>query len=94
MALSAAGDHRGGDRGDHADAPEMYCHGIARIDKLGPNRRIVFTVPRVDGDGYQDVVVKLILPAELMMKLAYMVAGADHENVSPELIAHQTGRAN
>jgi hypothetical protein len=39
------------------NAPDMYCHGIARIDKLGPNHRIVFTVPRVDGDGYQDVVV-------------------------------------
>jgi hypothetical protein len=74
--------------------PDFYCHTLARIDKLGPNRRLIFTVPRAEGEGYHDIVVKLILPAELMTTLAYMVAGADRESVSPELIAHQTGRSN
>jgi hypothetical protein len=49
---------------------ETYCHSLARIDSLGPNRRLVFTVPSVDSPGYQNVVVKLILPADLLTTLA------------------------
>jgi hypothetical protein len=75
-------------------ACDMYCHGIARIDTLGPNRRLVFTVPSIDSPGYQNVVVKLILPADLMVKLAYMAAGADRAAFSPELIALETLTAN
>ncbi|BAR57276.1 hypothetical protein ACVIWV_007437 [Bradyrhizobium diazoefficiens] len=75
-------------------ACDIYCHGLARIDTLGPNRRLVFTVPSVDSTGYQQVVVKLILPAELMVTLAYMAAGTDRDTISPDLIALETGRAN
>jgi hypothetical protein len=75
-------------------ARDMYCHGIARIDTLGPNRRLVFTIPSVDAPGYQDVVVKLILPAELLVRLAYMAAGADRAAFSHELIALETHTAN
>jgi len=57
-------------------AQDVYCHGIARIDTLGPNRRLVFTIPSIDSSGYQNVVVKLILPAELMVTLAYLAIGA------------------
>jgi hypothetical protein len=64
------------------------------LDALGPNRRLVFTVPSVDSPGYENVVVKLILPAEIMVTLAYMAAGADRETISPELIAHETRTAN
>lgn len=75
-------------------ACDVYCHGIARIDILGPNRRLVFTIPSVDSAGYQNVVVKLILPADLMVRLAYMAAGADRAAFSPELIALETHTAN
>jgi hypothetical protein len=75
-------------------ARDMYCHGIARIDTLGPNRRLVFTIPSVDSPGYQDVVVKLILPAELLVRLAYMAVGADRAAFSRELIALETHTAN
>jgi hypothetical protein len=76
-------------------ACDMYCHGIARIDTLGPNRRLVFTIPSVDeGPGYQNVVVKLIVPADLMVRLAYMAAGADRAAFSHELIALETHTAN
>ncbi|MCP1747205.1 hypothetical protein ABIF65_009128 [Bradyrhizobium japonicum] len=54
----------------------------------------MFTVPSVDSTGYQQVVVKLILPAELMVTLAYMAAGTDRDTISPDLIALETGRAN
>jgi hypothetical protein len=75
-------------------AHDLYCHGIARIDTLGPNRRIIFTVPSVDGAGYQNVVVKLILPAELLGALAYLAIGADRNTVSPALIGLETRNAH
>jgi hypothetical protein len=73
----------------------MYCHRLARIDTPGPNRRLVFTIPSIEGPaGYENVVVKLILPAELLTTLAYMAAGADRETISPELIALEPQTAN
>jgi hypothetical protein len=75
-------------------APDLYCHGIARIDNLGPNRRLVFTIPSLDGSRYQNVVVKLILPAGLLTTLAYLAVGADRNTFSPELIALETTSAN
>jgi len=30
-------------------ATELYCHKMERIDHLGPNRRLMFTVPDVQG---------------------------------------------
>jgi hypothetical protein len=75
---------------------DMYCHGIARSDTLGPNRRLVFTVPSTESPGYQNVVVKLILPADLMLTLACMAAGAGAgaQKVAPELLALETHVAN
>jgi hypothetical protein len=75
-------------------APDMYCHRIARIDVLGPNRRLVFTVPSIDSPGYENVVIKLILPAEVMMTLAYMAVSADRDTISPALIALESSTAN
>lgn len=69
------------------NACDMYCHGIARIDTLGPNRRLVFTVPSTESSGYHNVVVKLILPADLMGTLAFMAAGVESKNVAIELLA-------
>ena len=68
---------------------DIYCHDIVRIDVLGPNRRLVFTVPNAEnGSGeYQNVICKLILPAELLTKLAYMSAGADAQSTSHVLLA-------
>jgi hypothetical protein len=75
-------------------ACDMYCHGIARIDVLGPNRRLVFTIPSLESPGYQQVRIKLILPAELMATLAYMAIGVDQGTISPALLALETERAN
>jgi hypothetical protein len=47
-----------------------------------------------DCPGYQNVVVKLILPAELLVRFADMAAGADRAAFSPELIALETHTAN
>jgi hypothetical protein len=79
-------------------ACDTYCHSIARIDTLGPNRRLIFTVPSVDSTGYQNVVVKLILPAELMMTLARLAVGCDRVDdratLPPEMIAFGTETVN
>jgi hypothetical protein len=75
-------------------ACDMYCHDIARIDVLGPCRRLVFTIPSLESPGYQSVTIKLILPAELMAKLSYMAVGLDQNAVAPELLALETERAN
>jgi hypothetical protein len=75
-------------------AADVYCHRLARIDVLGPNRRLIFTVPDVQGGQYQQVVVKLIMPAEVMATLAYVAAATDPTRASLELLALDTGRAN
>jgi hypothetical protein len=51
-------------------------------------------MPSVDSTGYQQVVVKLILPAELLATLAYLAAGVDQNTISPALLALETERAN
>jgi hypothetical protein len=77
-------------------ACDMYCHGIARIDVLGPNRRLVFTIPSLEQPGYQNVTIKLILPAELMVTLGYLALGTKRPTATyaPELLALDTERAN
>ena len=44
-------------------------------DKLGGNRRLIFTTPSSDGDGSKNIQVKLIVAAEYMTTLAYLIAG-------------------
>jgi hypothetical protein len=77
-------------------AQDVYCHDIARIDVLGPVRRLIFTVPATDSTGYHHVSVKLILPAELMLTLGWMALGTKRPPdgaYAPELLSLDTGRA-
>lgn len=77
-------------------AVDLYCQDIARIDSLGPNRRLIFTIPDItspSGD-CQTVAAKLIMPAELLVRLAYMAAGSDERAVSRQLLALETHTAN
>jgi hypothetical protein len=75
-------------------ASDIFCHRLVRIDVLGLNRRLIFTVPSIDDTRYQTVTAKLIMPADFMMTLAYMAAGADRASISPELIAFEPRTAN
>jgi hypothetical protein len=52
------------------NACDLSCHGLARIDTLGPCRRLVFTIPSLESPGCQNVVVKLIMTAELLATLS------------------------
>jgi hypothetical protein len=55
--------------------PDTFVCELSKVERLGANRRLIFTVPSVDGDGYRSIVAKLIVPAEYMVTLAYMIAG-------------------
>jgi hypothetical protein len=52
--------------------PDTFVCELSRIDKLGNNRRLIFTVPSMEDGGYKNVVAKLIMPADLIV---YMLAG-------------------
>jgi len=43
-------------------ACDLYCHGIARIDTLGPSRRLVFTIRSLESRFPDIVVVKYWMP--------------------------------
>lgn len=83
-------------KGKKGDALDYFVHGIARIDTLGPNRRLVFTIPSLECPDAQTIVVKVIMTAELLATLSYMAAsaGAVPANISPELLALETTTAN
>ena len=57
-------------------------------------RRLVFTIPGLESPGCQNVVVKLIMTAELLATLSCLAAGADQQTISPELLALEPGRTN
>ena len=59
------------------NAPDMYVHELARVDKLGPNRRLVLTLPDLAYPGYQNVQVKLILPAEYISTMITLLAPSE-----------------
>lgn len=73
---------------------EIYCHRLARIDHLGPNRRLIFVVPDVQGGQYQQVTIKLIMPAEALAALASMAEPTARERCALELLALETHTAN
>ena len=43
---------------------DTFCEGLARIERIGPCRRLVFYVN--DRDLGKAVVAKLVIPAEIM----------------------------
>jgi len=55
---------------------------------------VIFTIPSVDSPGSHNVVVKLIMTAELLAALSCMAAGADRNAISPALLALETNTAN
>jgi hypothetical protein len=55
---------------------------------------VIFTIPSVDSPGSHNVVVKLIMTAELLAALSCMTAGADRNAISPALLALETNTAN
>ena len=71
-------------------APDIFAGELSRIDKLGSNRRLIFTLPSVEG-GWQGrmVQIKLIIPADYMVTLGALVLG--HVDESSVLALMETG---
>jgi hypothetical protein len=68
------------------NAVTVFASELTRIDRIGNNRRLVFTVPATEGDGWKDVQVKVIVPADMMVTLLYMIAG-DGEHAAESLLS-------
>jgi hypothetical protein len=71
--------------------PDTFCEGLARIEQLGPCRRLAFVVS-VSG-GERAITAKLILPAEALADLAQMLAADIHvpkalASLSPNALAN------
>lgn len=57
---------------DTIGIPEFFAEALARVERIGPNRRLVFTVTQPDGSGGSDAiaVVKLVVTWETAVSLA------------------------
>ena len=76
-------------------ALDIFACELVRIDKLGSNRRLIFAVPSTEGDRWKSVHVKLIIPADYMVTLAYMIAGESWGTIDEQLAAFEaTGEPN
>ena len=54
--------------------PDAFCEVLARIERIGSCRRLVFAVSDRDNPSQRCVVAKLVFPAEVMADLAQMIA--------------------
>jgi hypothetical protein len=55
-------------------APDVFCAELTRIDRLGCNRRLIFTIPSTEGGQYKTVQVKLIVAADYLPTMAVLIA--------------------
>jgi hypothetical protein len=55
-------------------ALDVFCAELSRIDRLGCNRRLIFTIPSPEGGQWKTVQIKLILPADYMPTLGMLIA--------------------
>jgi hypothetical protein len=69
---------------DTLGVPEFFAEALTRVERVGPNRRLVFTVTQPDESGGLDTaaVVKLVVSWETAVCAATMLL-----NDSPEPLA-------
>lgn len=54
--------------------PDTFVCELSRIERLGSNRRLVFTVPSVEENGLRSIVAKLIVSAEYLPTVVNLLA--------------------
>jgi hypothetical protein len=54
---------------------DVFIGELTRVERIGANRRLIFTMPDPMDPTCRAIVAKLIVPADYMVTLAYMVAG-------------------
>jgi hypothetical protein len=77
--------------------PDVFVGELTRVDRMGTNRRLVFTMPDPMDPTCRAIVAKLIVPADYMVTLAYLIAGDGAKpGVADDLLAamEPTGAAN
>jgi hypothetical protein len=78
---------------------DVFVCELARIDRLGANRRLIFTVPSIERANERNVVAKLIVPAEYLPSMVNLLAREacaveGGEKIAPEVLrAMETGAA-
>jgi hypothetical protein len=55
--------------------PDVFIGELTRVERIGANRRLIFTMPDPMDPTCRAIVAKLIVPADYMVTLAYMIAG-------------------
>jgi hypothetical protein len=75
---------------DTVGIPEVFVEALARVERIGPNRRLVFTVTQPDGAGGAErvAVVKVVLPAETSVYLAAMLLNDTPEPLAFASLSH------
>ena len=60
---------------DTVGTPEFFAEALTRIERVGPNRRLVFTVTHPDGSGGVDTtaVLTLVVSWEAAVSMATML---------------------
>jgi hypothetical protein len=77
--------------------PDVFIGELTKVERLGSNRRLIFTMPDPLSPGWRQIVVKLIVPADYMVTLAHMIAGDGAKlAVATDLLAamEPVGKAN
>jgi len=64
---------------DSYTLPEYFCEGLARIEQVGPCRRLVFVIHQMmNGKKERLGVVKLVLPADALVEITQRFAADIH----------------
>jgi hypothetical protein len=68
----------------------VFAEALARVERIGPCRRLVFTVTQPDGSGGAEgvAVVKLVVPAEVSLYLAQMLLNDTPEPLAFASLSH------
>jgi hypothetical protein len=71
---------------DHIDdldcysLPEYFCERLAKIEQVGPCRRLVFVIHQTVGGRRSRIgVVKLVLPADALVEMTQQLAADIHD---------------
>jgi hypothetical protein len=64
---------------DLINIPEFFCETLAKIEQVGPCRRLVFVIhDTIGGRRCRAAVVKLVLPADALVEVAQKLATDIH----------------
>ena len=56
---------------DTFGVPEFFCEALAKVEQIGPCRRLIFTINR---GGVSTPVASMVFPAEVLAEIAQMLA--------------------